>query len=82
TNEGTLLAVGSGALGARLIGPLAAPATLDTLAAAHAENGAAAAPVGEDCTPRMLQSAVGLGWRAMILWMILLLMVTLSVWIA
>ncbi|MGI4856019.1 MAG: CobD/CbiB family protein [Janthinobacterium lividum] len=94
SNEGTLLAAGSGALGARLVGPLAEPATLDALAAAemqnNAENGIAgstadsttAPPVGEDCSPRTLQSAVGLVWRAVILWMILLLMVTLSVWLA
>ncbi|MCY0388617.1 CobD/CbiB family protein [Robbsia sp. Bb-Pol-6] len=86
SNEGTLLAAGSGALGARLSGPLAEPAAIDVLAAADAQTGAAtgttAMPVGEDCTPRTLQSAVGLVWRAVILWMILLLMVTLSVWLA
>jgi adenosylcobinamide-phosphate synthase len=38
-------------------------------------------PVGDDCTPRTLQSAVGLVWRAVILWMILLLMLTIAVWL-
>jgi hypothetical protein len=38
--------------------------------------------VGDDCTPRTLQSAVGLVWRAVILWMILLLMLTIAVWLA
>lgn len=80
SNEGTLLAAGSGALGARLIGPLAEPSSLDTLGAGDAP--AVPLPVGEDCTPRTLQSAVGLVWRAVILWMILLLMVTVSVWLS
>jgi adenosylcobinamide-phosphate synthase len=79
SNEGTLLAAGSGALGARLVGPLAEPTGAEMLTGAETP---AALPVGEDCTPRTLQSAVGLVWRAVILWMILLLMVTVSVWLA
>jgi len=86
TNEGVLLAAGSGALGARLVEPQAEQTatesfgTFDTMLDPY--NRPAPLPVGDDCTPRTLRSAVGLVWRAVILWMILLLMVTLSVWLA
>lgn len=76
-NDGVLLAAGSGALGARLAGPLAEPSSLDALGAPDGGP----MPVGDDCTPRTLQSAVGLVWRAVILWMILLLMLTIAVWV-
>jgi len=80
TNEGVLLAAGSGALGARLSGPLAEPSSLDALSALTPGEGGPLA-VGDDCTPRTLQSAVGLVWRAVILWMILLLMLTVALWV-
>jgi adenosylcobinamide-phosphate synthase len=76
-NDGVLLAAGSGALGARLAGPLAEPSSLEALGSP--DGGPIS--VGDDCTPRTLQSAVGLVWRAVILWMILLLMLTIAVWI-
>jgi adenosylcobinamide-phosphate synthase len=77
-NDGVLLAAGSGALGARLSGPLAEPSSIDALASG--ESGPL--PVGEDCTPRALQSAVGLVWRAVVLWMLLLLMLSVAVWLS
>ncbi|WP_150698523.1 CobD/CbiB family protein [Pandoraea terrae] len=76
-NEGILLAAGSGALGARLTGPLAEPSSVDALNIGDD----AVLPVGSDCTPRTLQAAVGLVWRAVLLWMLLLLMLTLAVWL-
>lgn len=76
SNEGVLLSAGSGALGARLAGPLAEPSSVDALSSTDGGP----VPVGEDCTPRALQSAVGLVWRAVILWMLLLLMLTVAVW--
>jgi adenosylcobinamide-phosphate synthase len=79
TNEGVLLATGSGALGARLSGPLAEVSSVDAIAQQPGEGGPYT--VGDDCTPRTLQSAVGLVWRAVILWMILLLMLTIAVWL-
>jgi adenosylcobinamide-phosphate synthase len=80
-NEGVLLAAGSGALGARLAGPLAEPSSVDAMETlAHGADNTAL-PVGDDCTPRTLQLAVGLVWRAVILWMILLLMLTVALWI-
>jgi adenosylcobinamide-phosphate synthase len=77
-NDGVLLAAGSGALGARLSGPLAEVSSLDALATGDGGP----MTVGDDCTPRTLQSAVGLVWRAVILWMILLLMLTIAVWLS
>ncbi len=77
-NEGVLLAAGSGALGARLAGPLAELLSVEALAVGDASP----MPVGDDCTPRTLQSAVGLVWRAVILWMLLLLMLTIAVGLA
>lgn len=80
-NEGVLLAAGSGALGARLAGPLAEPSSVEAVNALAQGDDGAAIPVGEACTPRTLQLAVGLVWRAVILWMILLLMLTVTVWL-
>jgi adenosylcobinamide-phosphate synthase len=77
-NDGVLLAAGSGALGARLSGPLAEPSSIDALASGDSGP----LPVGEDCTPRALQSAVGLVWRAVVLWMLLLLMLSVAVWLS
>jgi adenosylcobinamide-phosphate synthase len=77
-NDGLLLAAASGALGARLIVPLADTGLALDPAAPVEES---VLPVGVDCTPRTLQSAVGLVWRAVILWMILLLLMTLAVWV-
>ncbi|CAH2775529.1 MAG: Similar to cobalamin biosynthesis protein CbiB [uncultured Caballeronia sp.] len=73
-NEGVLLAAGSGALGARLAEPLSVEAL--------AVGDASPLSVGDDCAPRTLQSAVGLVWRAVILWMLLLLMLSIAVWLA
>ncbi|MEX3612169.1 MAG: CobD/CbiB family protein [Burkholderia sp.] len=78
SNDGVLLASGSGALGARLAGPLAEPSSVDALSVGNSGP----LSVGDDCTPRTLQSAVGLVWRAVVLWMILLLMLTLAVWVS
>jgi len=76
TNDTVLLAAGSGALGARLQGAYAEPLSIDALAIDERP-----ASVGEECAPAMLQSAIGLGWRAMVLWMLLLLMLTIAVWV-
>lgn len=76
-NDGVLLSAGSGALGARLAGPLAEPCSVDALSSIDTDP----MPVGEDCTPRTLQSAVGLVWRAVILWLLLLMMLTVTVWV-
>ena len=38
-------------------------------------------PPGDDPTVRGLQSTVGLVWRALLLWMLLLLLLSLAVWL-
>ena len=37
--------------------------------------------VGQEPTVRTLQSAVGLVWRAVVLWMLLLAMLSIAVWL-
>jgi cobalamin biosynthesis protein CobD/CbiB len=67
---GILLASGAGALGVMLGGPLP---TLVGAPEVRVELGA-----GEPATPEVLPSAVGLVWRALILWLVLILMVTIA----
>lgn len=38
-------------------------------------------PPGEEATARALQSTVGLLWRALLLWMLLLLLLSFAVWL-
>lgn len=73
--QGILLASGAGALGVKLGGPLyesgeAGPVTFRT------ELGA-----GDDADTDYLTSAVGLVWRTMVMWMLLILVVTVANWI-
>jgi adenosylcobinamide-phosphate synthase len=80
---GIILSAGGGAMGLRLGSakenaadlPSADATTVDTLAAE------AEAPLGEEATARALQSTVGLVWRALLLWMLLLLLLSLAVWL-
>jgi len=67
---GVLLASGGGALGAQLGGPLPVLAGEPDV---RAELG-----TGEPATPEMLPSAVGLAWRALILWLLVILLVTIA----
>lgn len=66
---GILLASGAGALGVRLGMPIAE----NGLAQYRSELG-----VGAEASPHVMQSAIGLVWRAVAAWMILLLMLTLA----
>lgn len=77
---GVILAAGGGALGVRLGGGRDQPA-------ASTSNGEASAgsfelPPGIEAEPAHLRSAVGLVWRAMVLWTLLLLLLSLSRWTA
>lgn len=80
---GIILAAGGGAMGLRLGSarenatdlPTADAATVDTLVQD------AEVPLGEEATARALQSTVGLVWRALLLWMLLLLLLSLAVWV-
>jgi adenosylcobinamide-phosphate synthase len=67
---GIILASGAGALGVQLGGPVSQPAG-DLLA--RPELG-----MGETATPEILPSAVGLVWRALVLWLVLILLITLA----
>ncbi len=67
---GILLASGGGALGVRWAGPLP---VLVGEPDVRAEMG-----TGEPATRRCLPSAVGLVWRALIMWLLLILLITVA----
>jgi adenosylcobinamide-phosphate synthase len=67
---GLLLASGAGALGVTIGGPLAMPGGPPRM---RPELG-----LGDPAEPDMLPSAVGLVWRALILWLLVILLVTLA----
>ncbi len=80
---GIILAAGGGALGVRLGTPLQGaanvmPADPTNLESTDLESDAAP---GEEPTARALQSTVGLVWRALLLWMLLLLLLSVAVWL-
>jgi adenosylcobinamide-phosphate synthase len=67
---GLLLASGAGALGVTLGGPLAMPIGPPRLRPALG--------LGDVAEPEQLPSAVGLVWRALVLWLLVILLVTLA----
>jgi len=78
---GILLSAGGGAMGVRLGTPVvnaaaALPPDAGSLESAGLE---AETPPGEESSARALQSTVGLVWRALLLWMLLLLLLSLAV---
>lgn len=80
---GIILSAGGGAMGVRLGAPninaadvLPVDASIVDAAPAEAE-----VPPGESPTPRALQSTVGLVWRALLLWMLLLLLISFAAWL-
>ena len=80
TARGILLAAGTGALGVRL-GPMARPASeslTPTIDAAPGDDSQADAIPGVEASPAALRSGVGLVWRSMLLWMLLLLLLSLA----
>lgn len=80
---GILLSTGSGAMGVRLGGAtqtITANIVVDAVfmtADGHDPEGL----FGEEATVRALQSTVGLVWRALLLWLLLLLLLSITVWI-
>ncbi|MEO7726824.1 MAG: CobD/CbiB family protein [Burkholderiales bacterium] len=69
--QGVILAAAAGALGVKLGGVL------------HEESGIVYRPQlgdGDDADVDYLQSAVGLIWRALVLWLFLILLVTIASW--
>lgn len=69
---GVILASGAGALGVRLGGPLPKEGSVQY----RPELG-----LGDDPDANYMQSAVGLIWRTLVIWMIVLLLVTLARWV-
>ena len=69
---GIVLASGAGALGIQLGGPIA---VLGGEPVVRPEIG-----MGDTATPETLPSAVGLVWRALVLWLVLVLLITLANW--
>ncbi|SPE35205.1 Cobalamin biosynthesis protein CobD [Burkholderiales bacterium] len=68
--RGLILAAAGGAMGVRVLSTVDSAKYLD----ASAQEGAGLAEPGPDA----LRSAVGLAWRAMVLWLVLLLLLTLA----
>ncbi|TFW29571.1 CobD/CbiB family protein [Massilia horti] len=82
-SKGIILAAGGGAMGVRLGTPVEnAPQLLPADAATvdFSESDADVLP-GEEPNVRALQSTVGLVWRALLLWMALLLLLSGAVWL-
>ena len=68
--SGTVLASGAGALGVLLGGPIGVPGEEPIW---RPEIG-----LGEPAEPELLPSAVGLAWRALVLWLAVILLVTVA----
>jgi adenosylcobinamide-phosphate synthase len=80
---GIILSAGGGAMGLRLGAEKETAATVITPDAATVEAASSEpeTPPGEEATSRALQSTVGLVWRALLLWMLLLLLLSFAVWL-
>jgi adenosylcobinamide-phosphate synthase len=80
---GIIVAAGGGAMGLRLgtsaqVAAAVVPADASTIDSIALEGDS---PPGEEATARALQSTVGLVWRALLLWMLLLLLLSIAVWL-
>lgn len=79
---GILLSAGGGAIGVRLGEPETKAMILNLDASAvDVDSLELESQPGMEATPRSLQSAVGLVWRALLLWMLLLLLLSFAVWL-
>ncbi len=80
---GIILSAGGGALGVRLGAPSVSTASLVPVEASLVDSTPVEpdTPPGETTTPRALQSTVGLVWRALLLWMLLLLLLSIAIWL-
>lgn len=70
-NQGIILASGAGALGVRLGDPLRQP---------HGEFYRPELGVGEEADVDFLQNTIGLVWRALVVWLLLLLLLEIASW--
>jgi adenosylcobinamide-phosphate synthase len=82
-SRGIILAAGGGAMGVRLGTPLENAARILPVDAAIVDLSDSEDEVlpGEEPNVRALQSTVGLVWRALLLWMLLLLLLSGAVWL-
>ncbi|TCS36475.1 adenosylcobinamide-phosphate synthase [Paucimonas lemoignei] len=80
---GVLLSAGGGALGVRLGTPSVAAASVVTADASLVDTASVETETlpGDAPQPRTLQSAVGLVWRALLLWMLMLLLISIALWV-
>jgi len=80
---GVILSAGGGALGVRLGTPVVSAASVLPVDASLVDTATieAEGPPGEAPQPRTLQSTVGLVWRALLLWMLLLLLISIALWV-
>lgn len=80
---GIILSSGGGAMGIRL--GASAENAIDVIpvdaATVDSINIETEAPVGEEASSRALQSTVGLVWRALLLWMLLVLLLSIAKWL-
>ncbi|PWF46009.1 CobD/CbiB family protein [Massilia glaciei] len=81
--KGIILAAGGGAMGVRLGSPAETAPRMSLADAATVDSGDTDPDVqpGEEPSMRALQSTVGLVWRALLLWMLLLLLLSSAVWL-
>ena len=79
---GIILSSGGGAIGVRLGEPETKAIILNADASAvDMDSLELESQPGLEASPRSLQSAVGLVWRALLLWMLLLLLLSFSIWL-
>jgi adenosylcobinamide-phosphate synthase len=80
---GIILSAGGGAMGLRLGTAFETASSVPTVDAATVDSISVdpEIPPGEEPTVRALQSTVGLVWRALLLWMLLLLLLSFAVWL-
>ena len=80
---GILLSTGGGAMGIRLGAPVENAADVIPVDATTVDsvNIETETPFGEEASSRALQSTVGLVWRALLLWMLLVLLLSIAKWL-
>jgi adenosylcobinamide-phosphate synthase len=80
-NIGVILAAGGGAMGVQLGSPAEKAARIMPLDETVLDAPEPEAPPGDEPSARSLQTANGLMWRALLLWLLMLLLFSLAVWL-